>query len=284
MCNSYVKKRIDTLKKLGLSPIGGIAKFSKDVQKFKVVKCGCEEEFARFENITTQVKRNNGEYLCMKCNPKRTKTTNYTIQKIKKLVEENKDYVFISAKDFKSTRYSKIKIFHTVCGEPFDITVSNLKQGKGCPSCAAGIQESKAAKYFKKLIIENNIEIIEEYSEFKNPFTGKFLPVDFYIPSLDCFIEIDGIQHYKPVDLFGGVEAFEASLFRDYLKENAIKAKGSELIRVPMIDFEKGKSLSFKNQKKIIENLIDSLKERFYCLYKNNHINETVNTYSRKTT
>lgn len=43
---------------------------------------------------------------------------------------------------------------------------------------------------------------------------------DIYLPSYNIAIEYQGIQHFKPVDLFGGEEGFKQTVERDRRKKN----------------------------------------------------------------
>lgn len=63
--------------------------------------------------------------------------------------------------------------------------------------------------------------------------------LDVYIPLYNIGIEYQGEQHYKPVEYFGGVEAFEKNLERDERKRILCKNNGCKLIYV-----EKGYSLT----------------------------------------
>ena len=52
--------------------------------------------------------------------------------------------------------------------------------------------------------------------------------VDFYLPDYNLFIEYDGIQHYMPVEYFGGKLQFDKQQKRDsilegYCSKNSIK-------------------------------------------------------------
>lgn len=55
---------------------------------------------------------------------------------------------------------------------------------------------------------------------------------DIWLPELNAAIEYNGIQHYKPVDIFGGFEGFLATQSRDKLKRNKCKTNGVQLLEV----------------------------------------------------
>lgn len=56
--------------------------------------------------------------------------------------------------------------------------------------------------------------------------TGHKMPYDFYVPKLRWLIECNGIQHYEPIEFFGGVEQFERQTEHDALKRQYALARG----------------------------------------------------------
>jgi hypothetical protein len=56
--------------------------------------------------------------------------------------------------------------------------------------------------------------------------------LDIYFPSPNIGIEYQGLQHSQPVDLFGGLPAFEKQLERDARKRALCSVNGCELIEV----------------------------------------------------
>lgn len=62
------------------------------------------------------------------------------------------------------------------------------------------------------------------------------LPFDFAIfsgSSLFGLIEFDGVQHFEPVDKFGGFEGFEKTFYHDKLKTSFYKNNNITLLRIP---------------------------------------------------
>ena len=122
-------------------------------------------------------------------------------------------------------------------------------QNTGCPQCCT-TRFSKAEKLTKKLLDSCGIKNIPQKRFDGCKLKGRFLPFDFLIPkqsniSKDYLIEINGEQHYKSVDFFGGKEAFVRQVFRDKVKSDFCKQIGIELIIIPYWDF--------KNTKLILE-------------------------------
>lgn len=80
------------------------------------------------------------------------------------------------------------------------------------------------------------------------------LPFDFAIyndfDDLICLIEYDGEQHFRPVDLWGGKEGYEATKIRDAIKNEYCKNHSIKLIRVNYQNTEE----EIKTQLKIFMN------------------------------
>lgn len=121
---------------------------------------------------------------------------------------------------------TKVIITCPIHGDFNQIPNSHLR-GYGCSLCS----ESKGEKKINKFLTENNIlfERQKKFEDCKNIFC---LPFDFYIPSLRICIEFDGIQHYKPLDFFGGQEAFEKTKINDNIKNDYCEDNYINLIRI----------------------------------------------------
>lgn len=82
------------------------------------------------------------------------------------------------------------------------------------------------------------------YSKLKSHFKSyKIIPqgspkwlkrqrIDIYFPELNIGVEYQGVQHFKPVDFFGGEEGFIQTQERDKRKKNLCKRNGCTLIYV----------------------------------------------------
>jgi Zn finger protein HypA/HybF involved in hydrogenase expression len=84
---------------------------------------------------------------------------------------------------------------------------------EGCPKCKISNGEKEIMKYLE----ERNIEYIFE-KKFEDCVYKKRLRFDFYLPKYNTCIEYNGIQHYEPVEIFGGVKALENNKIRDVIK------------------------------------------------------------------
>lgn len=109
----------------------------------------------------------------------------------------------------------------------------NHLMGFGCPKCS----ESRGEKIVSDILNKNGIAF-ERQKRFTKCFnigpTGKCtkLPMDFYLPEHNVVIEYDGVQHFEPVDSFGGKEALEKTKIKDEIKNNFCKENGIKMIRI----------------------------------------------------
>lgn len=101
--------------------------------------------------------------------------------------------------------------------------------GCGCPLCGniSSIGENRIYNFFLK----NNIEVIREH-RFSDCKYKNTLPFDFYIPSMNMCIEYDGIQHFEPVEYFGGEKNFKKQMVKDQIKTDYCENNGISLIRI----------------------------------------------------
>ena len=89
-------------------------------------------------------------------------------------------------------------------------TPINHKQGNGCPVC----KSSTGEKFITHLLNDLGVEF-EHQKKFKKLGRKRF---DFYIPSINTIIEYNGIQHYEPIDYFGGEKRFNSLVGNDKIK------------------------------------------------------------------
>ncbi len=111
-----------------------------------------------------------------------------------------------------------------------------------CPECTpASTSELVARRVLKTILGENDIEAHKRFEVF-GKIVDKYRTVlpDFYIKSINCYIEIDGEQHYRfNKHYHDSYNHFVDRVNRDnalveYCKENSIR-----LLRIPYCDFPK---------------------------------------------
>ena len=180
---------------------------------------------------------------CPRCSNHYQRTTNEYIQELK---EKN-----ISIMPLEEYQFAATKILHKClkCGNEWKTAPSNVLYGYGCPVCAS----SKGEKAIKEYLDNNNINYKKEYT-FEDLKSDKNYKVrfDFGIfdneNNLNCLLEFDGIQHYKPV-IFGGrntpdaktkaEQQYKDGLYRDELKNIYCQKHNIKLIRIPYYDLDR---------------------------------------------
>lgn len=121
------------------------------------------------------------------------------------------------------------------CGNKVSLLTHTLTSGhtSSC-GCLRSELHSKNEMLIRKYLFENSINFIQEYSfsDCKG-IGGRALRFDFYLPDFNTLIEYDGMQHFKPIDYFGGHESFNKLKINDQRKNLYCKTNGYTLIRLP---------------------------------------------------
>jgi ribosomal protein L37AE/L43A len=100
-----------------------------------------------------------------------------------------------------------------------------LHMNTGCPNCASSKGEKEISLFLESI----DLEYTKEYNISIKDRTYKF---DFFIPSLDMFIEYDGIHHFESLDYFGGEESYKKIVLYDKIKNNWCKENNFILLRI----------------------------------------------------
>lgn len=158
---------------------------------------------------------------CPKCKAekireKRLSSTSEFIDKAKKLHGDNFDYSEVNYVN----AITLVKLTCKKCGENFSITPNKLLSGFGCKHC----YESRLETIMRKFLTDNHTEFTQE----KNFCFIGGKRIDFFLPKQNIAIECQGMQHFEPVDYFGGETRFKIQVENDKLKkiqleENSIK-------------------------------------------------------------
>ena len=105
---------------------------------------------------------------------------------------------------------------------PFKIIPnSHIMSKTGCPRC----RESYGERLIANCLTELGLNFKKEYS-----FKGSKYRFDFYLPGHNVLIEFHGIQHYLPVERFGGADGHFATVVRDIAKTVLAQKKNIPLL------------------------------------------------------
>lgn len=146
------------------------------------------------------------------------------IERARKVHGDNYDYeksVYLGLKH-------KVEILCKKCNQYFSQRPTiHIDCGCGCPNCKSSKGEIETENKLK----EAGFEYIKQHTfpDCKHIHNLKF---DFYLPYQNLCIEYDGIQHFEPIEAFGGEESFEKTKIRDRIKEEYCKNNNIHLIRI----------------------------------------------------
>lgn len=130
-----------------------------------------------------------------------------------------------------------------MCGDTVIYTSGELLY-RNKISC--GCVNSKAEYTTKSILSENNIEFIHQKT-FDGCVNKRSLFFDFYIPSLNLCIELDGQQHSIPIDFFGGDSTLKDTQIRDDIKNKYCKKNKINLLRIPYFQFDNIERILIEN-------------------------------------
>lgn len=151
------------------------------------------------------------------------------------------EYTFLD--NYQGTR-TKLIVRHNICNHKYPVTPHNFLRGKRCPIC----NESKGESYIATLLEQHHIKY-ERQKKFNNCFYKHKLPFDFYLPAYNLCIEYDGVQHYKPIEIFGGKAEYRVRHKRDLIKSKFCNDNDIKLLRIPY-------TVSFDNIYQLIKNCL----------------------------
>lgn len=152
----------------------------------------------------------------------------------------------------KGTSGSPDVLFECECGRKYWRNFNfwkNLENNHRCKSCTSHISsyEKKIIDYLDYLGINYELQYTFEDCKGIRP-----LPFDFYLPKFNTCIEVDGEQHYMPIEWFTnhGLD-FEKRQIYDNIKTEYCKNNNISLIRISYKDIK-----SNKNYQNIIKSII----------------------------
>lgn len=105
----------------------------------------------------------------------------------------------------------------------FRQTPHNHLAKEGCPQCVRN--------YKLENEIKNKLKQVDARFESQKKFEwSKRLSFDFYVPCAKILIECQGLQHFEPIEFFGGENALNSQKKRDKLKFNLSREHNMNLV------------------------------------------------------
>lgn len=172
------------------------------------------------------------------------------IEKQKSIFIDNANSIHLNKYDYSIVEYINNKThIEIICKNhgSFFQRPDNHLQGNGCPNCCS----SKGEKIIESFLSNNkiNFEPQKKFDECKYKYKLRF---DFYLPEYNMCIEFDGIQHHKPIKIFGGFKNLEENINKDTIKDNFCKINNIKLLRINYLQEENIENLISSFLKKII--------------------------------
>lgn len=127
-------------------------------------------------------------------------------------------------------RQNPMVIKHISCGHDFESSADSILSGSGCPVC----KESRGERLVRDVLNEIDCEFESQY-KFQECAYKSGLPFDFAIMQNGepiGLIEYQGIQHYEPVEYFGGIETHRKVILRDLIKTTYAEVNGIPLLKI----------------------------------------------------
>ena len=179
-------------------------------------------------------------------------TTSCGCKRIKKWNQQNHDRNFIDITNQKFGMLTAIKatekkqgkkiiwLCRCDCGNFTEVAGTDLRTGN-TKSCGCMRHKSYGEGKIKSLLIENNIDFIQEYSDNSCRFsdTKCLARFDFYLPKYNTIIEYDGIQHFTVgKGKYDSPEKLQTTKAHDNYKNQWCKDHHINLIRIPYTHYE----------------------------------------------
>lgn len=90
---------------------------------------------------------------------------------------------------------------------------------------------SKGEMEIQEFLLSEGVNFIPEYN-LSALGCGRNLRADFFLPDRNMVIEYDGEQHFKPIDIYGGEQAFKERQRMDLEKDIFLSSVGVDVVRV----------------------------------------------------
>ena len=197
--------------------------------------CICEKhtdlgiQYISYSNI-----KYGGQKGCVRCGYERLgDNKRMSDDEIKGLVEAL-DLEFVAVIKERKTKVEVICPKHREQGVQIK-TLDKIKLGQGCKHCNYSHGEREVEVYLKSHNIDN---VPQKTFDGLKGCGGGLLSYDFYVPICNTLIEFNGLQHYKPVDCFGGMEYFKIQKEHDKRKREFALKNNIELLEISYKDID----------------------------------------------
>lgn len=130
-------------------------------------------------------------------------------------------------------------------GEWWPLAYNHLN-GSGCPRCNT-VVKSKFEENIG-LLIEQQIGKVERQKSFGWLKYKRQLYIDYYIDKYKIAIEVQGEQHFRPIEKFGGIEQFNTQCKRDEIKRKLCNEHGIKIFYVTKKNYNLNEIIKYINE------------------------------------
>ena len=119
-----------------------------------------------------------------------------------------------------------------VCGNQWDAAPASIvNAGTGCPKCSTSKGEKQVMNWLDSHCISYTPQ-----KTFEDCRDKRKLPFDFYLTDYNTCIEYQGIQHYKPIEYFGGENHLLYVRRHDVIKKDYCESRNIKLICISYLE------------------------------------------------
>ena len=191
------------------------------------ILCKCKICSYEWNSLPTSLLNNHG---CPNCDTNRKRKTHDEFMHEISNINPN-----INILDLYTGINNKILCECNICGNKWKPTPDSLLRGHGCPICNKSCGENNINNY----LVSKNINFIQQQTFDKLiGVGGRKLSYDFYLPKFNVLIEYNGIQHYEPVEYFGGERQFKIQQEHDKRKRKYAEDNKIKLIEISYLDID----------------------------------------------
>jgi len=192
------------------------------IDAHSLLKCKCNIDNYEWNTNWNNLKSGKG---CPKC----TRSVTHTLDTLKEeLYKINPNLELIDDNYINANTPMKCRC--KIDGYIWFVSWANLSQGRTCPECKGYMPmgEVDVLNWLESKNIEYKARKTFDGCKYKNT-----LSYDFYLPSYNTCIEVQGKQHYEPIEFFGGIKAFKSQQIRDKIKKDYCDNNGIYLLEIP---------------------------------------------------
>lgn len=162
---------------------------------------------------------------CPKCSKTFPYTTETVIETFKKVHGNEYDYSMVEYQGI----FEKVAVICPKHGI-FYVTPNNHINGSKCPYCNVG-NKSRFEDNMFELLFQLD-ETVERQKTFDWLKYKRNLYLDYYLPKYNVGVEIQGEQHFKAIEYFGGDIDYQIRIERDNIKKRLCEEHGIKMFYI----------------------------------------------------